>query len=115
RTGLIRSYARMKATNSQIIVYVFYQGTPQTRFDRDYYVTRHLPLCMEAWQQYGLQSVSAFFPALEQSGTIAICECVFRDEAAIETAFASPEAPTVMADVPRYTEATPVRVRAVDL
>lgn len=105
----------MKADDPRAVVYVFYQGTPQTRFDREYYVERHLPLCMDAWGKYGLLSVSAFYPAVEQNGTIAICECVFRDEAAMEAAFASPEVPQVMADVPRYTEATPVRVRAAGL
>jgi uncharacterized protein (TIGR02118 family) len=105
----------MNANSSAVVIYVFYQGTPQTRFDRDYYVKSHLPFCMESWQQYGLQTVSAFYPALDQGGTIAICECVFRDEAAVEAAFNSPEVPAVMADVARYTDATPVRVRGVPL
>ncbi|WP_130835695.1 EthD family reductase [[Erwinia] mediterraneensis] len=105
----------MKANNSQVTVFVYYQGTAETRFDRDFFVTRHLPLCMESWQQYGLLSVTAFFPALQQEGTIAICECVFRDEAAVEASFNSPEVPKVMADVPLYTDATPQRVRAVAL
>lgn len=109
-----RSDTGMTASKSQAVVYVYYQDTPQTRFDRDYYVKRHLPLVMQAWEKHGLQSVAAFFPALEHN-TLAICECVFRDEAAIEAAFTSAEAPTVMADVPRYTGATPMRVRAVDL
>jgi len=105
----------MNANSQAVVVYVSYQGTPHTRFDRQYYVDHHLPLCMKAWQQYGLLSVSALYPAQEQPGTIAICECVFRDEAAIEAAFTSPEVPEVMADVPRYTDATPVRMRAVAL
>lgn len=105
----------MNATHSQVIVYVFYQGTPQTRFDRDYYRTQHLPLVMKSWQQYGLLSSTAFFPSLEHSGTIAICECVFRDEAAMEATFNSKEVPEVMADVACYTDAAPMRVRGVDL
>lgn len=31
-------------------VYVTYEGTPGDRFDRRYYVERHLPLVMGAWQ-----------------------------------------------------------------
>jgi len=103
----------MNAHSSQVTIYVYYQGAPLTRFDRDYYVKRHLPLCMESWQKYGLQSVSAFYPALDQSGTIAICECVFRDEAAVDAAFNSPEVAEVMADIARYTDASPLRVRGV--
>jgi uncharacterized protein (TIGR02118 family) len=105
----------MNQNSASVIVYVTYQGTPETRFDRSYYVNRHLPLVMRAWQQYGLESVAALFPAVEQAGTIAICECRFRDEAAVTAAFGSPETPEVMADVPRFTEVEPARARAVSL
>jgi len=101
--------------HSSVVVYVSYQGTPGTRFDRDYYVTHHLPLCMHAWSKYGLQRVSAYFPELEQEGTIAICECVFRDEAAMTACFSSPELPDVMADLPFFTDVSPVRLRGVVL
>jgi uncharacterized protein (TIGR02118 family) len=97
------------------IVYVSYQGTSDSRFDRRYYVEHHLPLVMQAWQRYGLESVAAFFPALAQDGTIAICECRFRDEAAIQAAFGSPETPGVMADLPKFTDLAPTRLRAVSL
>ncbi|WP_312142667.1 EthD family reductase [Pantoea septica] len=98
-----------------VTLYVTYHGDPQSRFDRDYYVSEHLPLVMKAWQQYGLLSATAFFPAVRQAGTVAICECRFRDEKAMEAAFSSPETPEVMADVARFTDITPERVRAIDL
>lgn len=94
------------------VVYVTYRGTPETRFDRDYYVAHHLPLVLRSWRRYGLESAAAFFPALPSDGTIAICECRFRDAAAIEAAFASPEAPAVMRDVARFTDVAPTRLRA---
>jgi uncharacterized protein (TIGR02118 family) len=105
----------MSAHNEQVTFYVYYQGTPESRFDRDYYTHHHLPLCMEAWQQYGLLSCRAFYPSIDQDGTIAICESVFRDEAAAEAAFNSPEVTTVMADVARYTDVTPMRARGLPL
>ena len=105
----------MTINDSAVTVYVTYQGTPTTRFDRDYYVTRHLPLVMKAWQRYGLQSVAAFFPALDYTGTIAICECRFRDDAAVTAAFGSPETPGVMADLPHFTDVAPALSRAVSL
>lgn len=105
----------MSTNTSPVVVYVTYVGTPQSQFDREYYVTAHLPLVRQAWQQYGLISVSAFFPALAQAGTIAICECVFRDDAALDAAFASAEVAGVMADVARFTELAPQRMRAVEL
>ncbi|WP_454725491.1 MULTISPECIES: EthD family reductase [Cupriavidus] len=105
----------MNTEAAHVVVYVTYQGTPQDRFDRDYYVAVHLPLVMEAWKQYGLLSLNAFFPAAAQEGTLAICECVFRDEGALEAALASPEVGAVMADVPRFTAIAPRRVRAAAL
>jgi uncharacterized protein (TIGR02118 family) len=105
----------MTIQTEPVIVYVTYQGTPETRFDRAYYVAEHLPLVLRSWQSYGLESVTAFFPAVAQSGTIAICECRFRDEAAVTAAFASPESPTVMTDVACFTDVEPVRARTMTL
>jgi uncharacterized protein (TIGR02118 family) len=95
-----------------VTLYVTYQGTPQSRFDREYYNSQHLPLVMASFARYGLLSVAAFYPALQQPGTLAICECIFRDETAIEASFSSPEATAVMADVGLFTDITPVRLRA---
>ena len=100
-------------------VYVTYQGSPGDRFDRSYYVEHHLPLVMQAWQRYGLESISAFFPPspppLPDAGTLAICECRFRNEAAIASAFGSPEAKQVMADVAGFTDLAPTRLRITPL
>jgi uncharacterized protein (TIGR02118 family) len=96
-------------------VYVTYDGTPNDRFDRSYYVEHHLPLVMQAWQRYGLESVAAFFPPVTHAGTLVICECRFRDEAAIETAFGSAETQKVMADVPKFTDLAPTRLRIAAL
>lgn len=49
------------------VVYVTYQGTPHSRFDRHYYLNHHLPLVMKAWQPYGLDRVAAFFPGNRRS------------------------------------------------
>lgn len=97
------------------IVYVTYEGAPGDRFDRRYYAAHHLPLVMQAWQRYGLESVEAFFPPLTHAGTLVICECRFRDEAAIDAAFGSPETAKVMADVAAFTDIAPTRLRAAPL
>ena len=99
----------MTGTASPVVVYVTYAGTPETRFDRGYYVARHLDLVVEAWRPHGLECVAAFFPAVPAAGTIAVCECRFRDDAAVEASFASPEMSRVVADV------APERARAVTL
>lgn len=94
------------------ILYVTYPGDASTRFDRDYYVQRHVPLVMEAWEPLGLESCAVFWPAEDGAGTIAIAECRFRDEAALQAALASSKTPRVMADVARFTDAKPAQSRA---
>ena len=90
-------------------MYVTYPGNAATRFDRDYYVRHHLPLVMACWGSVGLESCAAFWPADPAAKTIAICECRFRDGAALHAALASPETPRVMADVAHFTDATPAQ------
>ncbi|WBO23711.1 EthD family reductase [Sphingomonas abietis] len=94
------------------IVYVSYQGTPETHFDREYYVTQHIPLLTRSWQPHGLESAAAFFRAVDEPGTIAICELRFRDADALTAAMAAPETQAVMADVAQFTAIKPMRVRA---
>ena len=90
-------------------MYVTYSGDAATRFDRDYYIQHHLPLVMECWGSLGLEGCAAFWPAVLGAGTICICECRFRDEAAMRAALASPTTPRVMADIAHFTDATPAQ------
>ena len=90
-------------------MYVTYSGDAATRFDRDYYIQHHLPLVMECWGPLGLEGCAAFWPAVIGTGTICICECQFRDEAAMRAALASPTTPRVMADIAHFTDATPAQ------
>jgi uncharacterized protein (TIGR02118 family) len=96
-------------------MYVTYPGDAGTRFDRDYYVSSHLPLVMEAWGRYGLESAAALFPPDDGAGTIAVCICRFRDEAALRAALASPQSGPVMADIAKFTDATPSQSRATPI
>lgn len=98
-----------------VTLYVTYQGDQDAHFDRSYYAKKHLPLVKASFTRYGLLSLSVFYPEISQSGTIAICECVFRDETAISAAFDSPEASAVMKDVVQFTRIVPVRLRAIPL
>lgn len=105
----------MSANDTRVAIYVTYTGDASDRFDRDYYDATHLPLVMQAWEPYGLLATKAFFPSQDRACTLAICECVFRDEAALQAAFGSPEAAAVMADVIEFTDLIPTRVRAAPL
>ena len=97
------------------MLFVTYPGDAATRFDRDYFVSNHLPLVKEAWSPHGLETIAAFFPAGDGDGTIAVCVCGFRDEAAISSSLSSPQTERVMADVKQYTDAKPTQSRAVPL
>jgi uncharacterized protein (TIGR02118 family) len=79
-------------------------------FDRDYYVDVHLPLALECWRQHGLEGASAFFPRDSDAPDVSIGIYRFRDEPAIHAALASPQTETVMADVPRFTDAGVSRI-----
>ena len=70
---------------------------------------------MQCWRQHGLESLSVLYPEDLGKGTIAMCECKFRDDAAIKASFESVETPQVMADVKHFTDVTPTQTRAVPL
>lgn len=77
-----------------------------TYFHRDYYLDVHLPLALACWRQHGLESAAAFFPRDADAVDVSVGIYRFRDEAALYTALASAETEAVMADVPRFTDAT---------
>ena len=96
-------------------LFVIYPGNADTRFDRDYFISTHLPLVLEAWGAYGLETAAAFFPTGDGAGTIAIAVCRFRDEAAIAASLDSPQTDRVMADIKCFTDAVPSQSRVVPL
>ena len=81
-----------------------------TYFDRDHYVDVHLPLALACWQRHGLESASAFFPRDANATDVSVGIYRFRDEDALHAALASLDTEAVMADVPRFTDATVSRI-----
>ena len=96
-------------------VFVTYAGDSSTRFDRQYYVQKHLPLVTAAWAPHGLVSIAAFFPTGTGEGTIAVCVCEFRDDEAISASLHAPGTKAVMQDVPNFTDAEPKQLQAAPL
>jgi uncharacterized protein (TIGR02118 family) len=96
-------------------IYVTYSGSPSDRFDKEYYVTKHLPLVHDAWDPIGLTGIDAFFPSGSGAGYVAIIAISFRDEAAQQAALTSPQLPTIVADVPNFTALAPAFGRMVPL
>ena len=84
------------------------EGNAGTRFDREYYATKHLALALECWGQYGLEAADAFFPAGEGDGWLSVGVYRFREPGDVDAALAAPETERVMADVKNFTDATVV-------
>ena len=84
-------------------------GDATTRFDRAYYVEKHLPLTLECWGPYGLEAAEAFFPAGPGDGWVSLGVYRFRNHAAIDAALGSRETERVMDDVPNFTDAKVTR------
>ena len=99
----------MQTSAKDFFVYITYEGAPQDRFDRDYYLNHHLPIAMAAYEQYGLKNIAAFFPSAPHPGTVAICEMRYTSEQAAQTAFGSIEADSVRADLVHFTDLKPRR------
>jgi uncharacterized protein (TIGR02118 family) len=98
--------------NGEVIVFVTYQGSAESRFDRVYYVERHLPMLRRLFAPLGLTGAQVFFPPSQETGTIAICECRYRDEAAFAACYGSADMPGLAADIGNFTDIMPVQLRA---
>jgi len=96
-------------------IFVTYTGDANTRFDREYYVSTHLPLVRDAWGPLGLVGIDGFFPTGYEAGVIAIAVLQFRDEAAVQAALASPRTPEVLGDVPKFSDVSPTLGRSAPL
>ena len=102
------TFPPVKAEPQMVTLFVTYSGDSNGRFDRDYWINKHMPLVRETWEPHGLVSTGGFFPSGDGGGLIAICPCVFRDEAAIHIALAAPETKRVMDDIRNFTSIQPV-------
>lgn len=96
-------------------VIIAYRADASAKFDRAYYVEAHLPLVRDAYGPLGLESIDTFFPVEAGGGTIALAICQFRDDAAAKTAFGSPRASELKADLANFTNFATVRLRLSDL
>ncbi len=105
----------MTSKSEAIILYATYPDRKGDRFDQTYYVDHHLPIVMEAWAKYGLLSAAAFFSTDNGAGTVAICECKFRDQKAVDHCFSAPETTKVMEDIKQFTDLAPSRCVATPL
>lgn len=84
-------------------VSVFYPKSEGATFDHDYYRSHHVPLAVKAWNPAGHEIDRGVEGPYE-----AAVHFLFTDQNAFFAAMGSPLTGEVMADVPNYTNITPV-------
>ena len=94
-----------------IILNAIYPATPNARFDADYYRDSHMPMCKRV---LGAACTGIAFHAGLSGGApgsappfVAIGTLYFDSLEDFQTAF-PPKAAELMADIPNYTDITPV-------
>jgi uncharacterized protein (TIGR02118 family) len=86
-----------------IRVSVTYPKGEGSTFDHDYYASSHVPLCVSTWSP-----ASASIDKGINGPNVAAVHLVFDSMEAMQAAMASPKTADIMADVPNYTNITPV-------
>jgi len=90
-------------------VFVTYTGTPQQRFDMEYYANTHLPLSLQLLGRHGLLSASAFQPVGTDAAIRALCTLTFANKDAFERSMCAPEMALLIDDLKNFTELLPVQ------
>ena len=104
-----------KGTTNMTTIFVTYPSTGDATFDQSYYVSHHIPLVNKTWLPLGLASATAFFPNPAPNGDFAICECVFKDDNALQAALEAPDTAIIMEDVKNFTSIAPVIIKGISL
>jgi len=86
---------------------VTYSGSASDRFDKEYFVNKHLPLVRQIAEPLGMLSIEAFVPAGKHTDIFAVGIIVLRDEQAEHDLFSSPRFTELVDDVPNYTNLMP--------
>jgi uncharacterized protein (TIGR02118 family) len=82
---------------------VFYPTTEGATFDQDYYVSKHVPLAVEAWGLSGAEIDKGI-----NGPYVAAVHFTFESQEALGAAMGSEGTGAVMADMANYTTITPV-------
>ncbi|OAL05482.1 hypothetical protein IQ06DRAFT_69090 [Phaeosphaeriaceae sp. SRC1lsM3a] len=89
---------------------VLYKRTPDLKFDLDYYLAHHIPLCLRLWKPRGVLDCRVVEAAPDQEYAY-ICTMMWGDESEFKTAFAQEdEIKEIMGDVGNYTNGKPITV-----
>lgn len=94
-----------------IVSYPLAEGST---FDRDYYLSTHIPLARSAWGEFGLQSAEVLFPSAGPQPLAGVAILRFSDQAGIDAALSSATTLEVIGDVANFTNIAPMIFRADD-
>ena len=86
-----------------IRVSVTYPSSDTSTFDHDYYAATHVPMCVSAWSPAKTEIDKGV-----NGPNVAAVHFTFDTMEAFQAAMGSPRTGDVMADVPNYTNITPV-------
>jgi uncharacterized protein (TIGR02118 family) len=93
-----------------ITVSVLYPNTAGCKFDMNYYLNKHMPMVKEklgpACRRVAVEGGIAGGAPGAPATYVAMCHLYFDSTDAFQAAFA-PHAPTIMADIPNYTDSQP--------
>ena len=89
-------------------VLALYPNSPGSRFDMDYYLTKHIPLAEETLRSFGVGRITVDQGLNGPAGTApyaAIAHMTFPSAEAFQNALAQ-AGPALLADIPNYTDVT---------
>jgi uncharacterized protein (TIGR02118 family) len=82
---------------------VYYPGSDDTTFDHEYYRAKHVPLCVQTWGLTGAEIDKGI-----DGPYVAAAHFTFDSIEPLQKAMGSAGTGDVLADVPNYTNITPI-------
>ncbi|KEY64523.1 hypothetical protein S7711_03590 [Stachybotrys chartarum IBT 7711] len=88
---------------------VLYPKNKESTFDMEYYLNTHMPLVQEVWGPFGMQGWQVIKYDANDGVPFSVAAILtWKDEASYEAGRSSPRTPEVFADVPKFSNETPL-------
>lgn len=98
---------------------VLYPNDDDINFDRQYYMSTHMPLVESTWKKHGLTGwhVTEYSKALDgaKPAYLIAAKLDWESEEALENALKDPEAAKIFGDIPNFTNKKPVTMAGAGL
>lgn len=93
---------------------ILYPNEPDAKYDVDYYIAKHMPLVVSAFQKYGVTGWSVTRYTGAEPKYFFAGHIQFTNIEDVQKALDSPEAAETMLDVPNYSNKQPVILMGED-